>query len=209
MYKKLAVVALAGTMLAGCQQGGFSNTAGGAVLGGLGGAALGTLAGGDDRRNALIGAGIGALAGAAVGNYLDQQQAALQQDLSGTGASVERQGDRLLVTLPSEVTFNVDSAQIQPQFYGPLNQVASTLAQYQQSYVNVYGHTDSTGPTAYNQRLSEQRAQAVANYLISNGLNPVRVVARGFGETQPVADNSTAFGRQQNRRVELEIVPLQ
>jgi outer membrane protein OmpA-like peptidoglycan-associated protein len=209
MFKKLAVVALAGTMLAGCQTGGLSNTAGGAVLGGLGGAALGTLAGGDDRRNALIGAGIGALAGAAVGNYLDQQQAALQQDLQGTGAAVERQGDRLLVTLPSNVTFDVDSAQIKPQFYGPLNQVASTLQQYQQSYVNVYGHTDSTGPTAYNQQLSEQRAQAVANYLISRGVNPVRVVARGFGETQPIADNSTAFGREQNRRVELEIVPLQ
>ncbi|MEQ9814291.1 MAG: OmpA family protein [Azospirillaceae bacterium] len=209
MFRKLAIIAIAGTALSACQTPVVGqNTVGGAALGALGGAALGTLAGGNDTRNALIGAGIGALAGGAVGAYLDNQEAQLQQDLAGSGAAVQRQGNELVVTLPSNVTFAVDSADINPAFYSTLDQVAGTLQQYQQSYVNIYGHTDSTGPNDYNQSLSERRAQSVANYLISRGVNPVRVVARGFGETQPIADNNTTAGRQQNRRVEIRIVPL-
>lgn len=211
MLKKFAVVAMAGTILAGCQGGGLGigNTGTGALLGAGAGAALGTLAGGNDTRNALIGAGIGALAGGAVGYYMDQQEAALQQDLANSGAAVTRQGDNLLVSLPAGVTFAVDSSTINPQFFGPLSNVAQTLREYQSSVVNVMGHTDNTGTASYNQTLSEQRAQSVANYLIQQGVNPARVYSQGFGLTRPIADNNTAAGRQANRRVEIEIVPFQ
>ncbi|MEM7444092.1 MAG: OmpA family protein [Pseudomonadota bacterium] len=211
MIKKIAVVALAGTVLAGCQGGGLGglgNTGTGALLGAGAGAALGTLAGGNDTRNALIGAGIGALAGGAVGYYMDQQEAALQADLAASGAAVTRQGDNLLVSLPAGVTFATDSYDIKPEFYGPLTNVAQTLREYQSSIVNVMGHTDNTGSAAYNQTLSEQRAQAVANFLIQQGVNPARVYSQGFGLTRPVADNSTAAGRAANRRVEIEIIPF-
>lgn len=182
-------------------------TAIGAGAGAAAGAALGTLVGGNDRRNALVGAGIGLLAGAAVGQYLDQQQRDLETSLAGTGAEVERQGDQLLVTMPSQVTFSTDSAQIQPQFYTALNDVAASLQQYPSSYIDIVGHTDSTGEAAYNQRLSESRARAVADYLISRGVNPARVAAYGQGESQPVASDATEAGRQANRRVEMLITP--
>lgn len=182
-------------------------TAAGAGVGALGGAAVGTLFKGDDRRNALIGAGIGMLAGAAVGQYLDQQQRELEQGLAGSGAQVTRQGDALVVNLPASVTFDTDSAQIKPGSYMALDEVAGTLQRYPQSYVDVVGHTDSTGSDQYNQQLSERRAQSVANYLRTRGVTPARIAAYGMGETQPVATNATADGRQANRRVEIRIIP--
>ncbi len=182
-------------------------TAIGAVAGAAIGAAAGTLVGGNDRRNALVGAGIGLLAGAAVGQYLDQQQRELEQSLAGTGAEVERQGDQLLVTMPSQITFGVDSATIQSQFYPALNEVAATFNKYPQSYIDVIGHTDSTGSDQYNQALSERRAGSVAGYLSNQGVNRARLAAFGQGETQPVADNGNEAGRQANRRVELRITP--
>lgn len=209
MWKKpvLAVVC-ASMLLAGCetvQQN--PRTAAGAGIGALGGAAVGTLFGGNDRRNALIGAGIGMLAGAAVGQYLDQQQRELEASLAGTGAQVTRQGDQLVVNFPASITFATDSAQIRPEFNSTLNEVAATLQRYPQSYIDVVGHTDSTGSDQYNQALSERRAQSVANYLRSRGVTPARVAAYGMGETQPVATNATAEGRQANRRVEVRIIP--
>jgi outer membrane protein OmpA-like peptidoglycan-associated protein len=182
-------------------------TAIGAGVGAAAGAALGTLVGGNDRRNALVGAGIGLLAGGAAGQYLDRQERDLEASLAGTGAEVERQGDQLLVTMPSQVTFATDSAPIQPQFYSALNSVAQTLQEYPSSYVDIVGHTDNTGEDAYNQRLSESRARAVADHLISRGVNPARVASYGQGESQPVASNETEAGRQANRRVELLITP--
>ncbi len=207
-----AIAATSVTAMAGCQTAPQTlqdnkRTAIGAGVGAAAGAALGTLVGGNDRRNALVGAGIGLLAGAAVGQYLDQQQRDLEASLAGTGAEVDRQGDQLLVTLPSQVTFATDQATIQPQFYPALNNVAQTLQQYPQSYIDVVGHTDSTGETAYNQRLSEARANSVAQYLISRGVSPARIQAYGMGETRPVASNDTPSGRQANRRVELLITP--
>jgi outer membrane protein OmpA-like peptidoglycan-associated protein len=203
--RQILIAATCSAALIGCETvQDNQRTAIGAGAGAAAGAALGTLV---DRRNALIGAGIGLLAGGAVGQYLDQQQQDLETSLAGTGAEVERQGDQLLVTMPSQVTFATDSAQIQPQFYGALNNVAATLQQYPSSYVDIVGHTDATGETAYNQQLSEGRARAVADYLISRGVNPSRVAAYGQGETQPVASNETEAGRQANRRVELLITP--
>ncbi|HUF87393.1 MAG TPA: OmpA family protein [Thermohalobaculum sp.] len=209
MWKKPVFAAICASMvLAGCETVQDNpRTAAGAGIGALGGAVAGTLFKGDDRRNALIGAGIGLLAGAAVGQYLDQQQRELEASLAGSGAQVVRQGDQLVVNLPASITFDHDSAQINPGSYSTLDQVGATLQRYPQSYVDVVGHTDSTGTETYNQQLSERRAQSVANYLRSRGVAPARIAAYGLGETQPIATNATAAGRQANRRVEIRIIP--
>ena len=208
MLRRIIIVAISGSLLAGCQTVRDNpNTAGGSIIGALGGAAIGTLFGGDDRRNALIGAGVGLLAGAAVGQYLDQQQRELEASLAGTGAEVYRQGDSLVVNFPANVTFAVDSSQIQPGFYRTLDDVSATLNRYPQSYLDVVGHTDSTGSDAYNQSLSERRAGSVSNYFRSRGVEPARIASYGMGETQPAASNADSYGRQQNRRVELRIIP--
>jgi outer membrane protein OmpA-like peptidoglycan-associated protein len=201
----LAAVAV----LAGCAdgQGPSSRQGTGAILGALAGAAAGTLVGGDDRRNALVGAGIGLLAGAAVGTYLDRQEDALNQDLAGTGAEVTRVNDALLVTLPEGVTFDTGSAEIKPAFSRALTQVAQTLNEYPESYIDVVGHTDSTGAAEFNQTLSEQRADAVRRALIQRSVAAGRVVGYGLGENNPIADNATASGRATNRRVEILITP--
>jgi outer membrane protein OmpA-like peptidoglycan-associated protein len=181
----------------------------GAGSGAVGGALLGTLVGGDDRRNALVGAGIGLLAGGAVGAYLDAQERQLQQNLAGTGADLRNEGDRLVVNFPAGLTFQTDSAEISPDFVTPLTRVAQTLREYPQSYIDIIGHTDSTGSADYNQALSERRANAVGNFLRSRGVMPERIVTYGVGQTQPVATNATVEGRAANRRVEMTIIPAQ
>ena len=208
MLRKAIVVVVSGSLLAGCQTVQDNpNTAGGALIGALGGAVVGAILPGSSRTNALIGAGVGLLAGAAVGQYLDNQERELRAELAGTGATVDRQGDSLLVRFPAQVTFGVDSSQIQPGFYRTLDDVSSTLNRYPQSYLDVVGHTDSTGSEAYNQSLSERRASSVSNYFRSRGVEPARIASYGMGQTQPIASNADAFGRQQNRRVELRITP--
>lgn len=205
MIRKALVAATISITLAGCAEN--RNTAIGAASGAAVGAAAGLLVGGDDRRNALVGAGIGLLAGAAVGQYLDRQQQQLEQDLAGTGAEVERQGDQLLVNMPSNITFDTDKSNIKPQFNSVLDQVASTFNQYPESYIDVVGHTDSQGSDAYNQALSERRAGSVSNALAARGVNRARLAQFGMGETQPIDTNDTAEGRAANRRVELRITP--
>ena len=173
------------------------------------GAVLGTILGGkNSRTEVLVGTGIGAVAGAAVGAYLDAQEKKLRERTAGTGIDVERQGDSLLLQMPSQVTFGVDSAIINEQFRPALNEVASVLREYERSFVDVYGHTDSTGSDAYNMTLSERRAESVATYLAANGVQRARIATRGYGETQPIASNDTESGRAQNRRVEIKIVPV-
>jgi outer membrane protein OmpA-like peptidoglycan-associated protein len=186
-----------------------SRTAVGAALGGAGGYVLGEVLGGRrDRTERIIGAGIGAIAGGAVGRYMDQQERELRQRTAGTGVVVERQGDELLVTMPNQaLTFPINSYQIQPQFYTLLDQVASTLVSSPQTLIDVYGHTDPSGGDAINVPLSQNRAQAVANYLIQRGVNPARIRTQGFASSRPIADNSTEMGRAQNRRVEIRIAP--
>ncbi|MEM1315594.1 MAG: OmpA family protein [Pseudomonadota bacterium] len=209
LRRSAAAVALGAMLLSACAQGQgpSERQTAGAGLGALAGAGLGLLVGGDDRRNALVGAGIGLLAGVAVGSYLDEQERRLQQDLEGTGGTVERVGDALLVTLPNGVTFDFDSVEIKQEFRRPLNRVASTLAEYPSSYVDVVGHADSTGSAEYNQDLSERRADSVAGALSRRGVDRARLAAVGRGETQPVASNATEDGRARNRRVEILIVP--
>jgi len=184
-----------------------------AAIGAVAGAALGTgagaLVGGKKKRTEMIvGAGIGAIAGGAIGAYMDKQERELREKTAGTGVEVVRQGDELLLNIPSGVTFATNSYAIQPQFQPTLNEVATTLASYNQTYVDVYGHTDSTGNDAINVPLSQNRAQAVANYLTSRGVAAARIGTQGFGASQPVASNATVEGRQQNRRVEIKIVPV-
>lgn len=187
----------------------ISKSAIGGIGGALGGYLLGDIVGGRrDRTEKIVGAGIGAVAGAGIGYYLDQQERELRQKTAGTGIDVVRDGDSLLLNMPSQVTFDVDSSAVKPEFRNTLNDVASTLVQYESTYIDVYGHTDSTGSDAYNQTLSERRAQSVSSYLSTRGVKPARLATQGFGESQPVASNTTEDGRAQNRRVEIRIVPV-
>ena len=212
----IAAVAIAGTLLAtACTtdpytgQRTVNRTAVGILGGALGGYLLGDLVGGNHDRNAkVIGAGIGAIAGGAVGNYMDRQEAELRRQTAGTGVDVIRAGDELILRMPAGITFPVDSYALQPGVRGTLNEVARTLSSYDQTYVDVLGHTDSTGSDAYNQTLSQRRAQSVADYLASDGVARARMGIRGYGETQPIASNDSDEGRAQNRRVEIKVVPV-
>jgi len=187
----------------------ISKTALGAVGGLVGGYLVGDLVGGrNDRTAKILGAGIGAIAGGAAGAYMDRQEAELRRQTAGTGVDVIRSGNDLILRMPSGITFPVDSYTIQPQFQQTLTEVARTLSSYNQTYVDVLGHTDSTGSDAYNQTLSVNRAQAVANYLTSRGVASARLGVRGFGESAPIASNDSEMGRAQNRRVEIKVVPV-
>ncbi|GGK05230.1 OmpA family protein [Luteimonas terricola] len=182
-----------------------------ALIGAGIGAVAGLLSGSDAterRQRALVGAGVGGLAGGAVGVYQDRQEAELRRQTAGTGIVVDREGDVIKLNLPDGVTFDFNKTDLKPQFYPALNNVARTLAEYNQTIVEVAGHTDNVGGDAVNQRISEQRASSVANYLVGQGLMRERFEIVGFGKTMPIADNSTEQGRAQNRRVEVRVVPL-
>jgi outer membrane protein OmpA-like peptidoglycan-associated protein len=206
----VALVALAA--LLGCTttnpvtgEGELSKTTKGAGLGALAGAAIGALAGGG--KGALIGAGIGALAGGAVGNYMDRQEDKLRAQLSGTGVSVTRQGDNLVLNMPGDVTFDSDSSDIKPDFYEVLRSVAIVLGEFEKTSIHISGYTDSTGTFKHNFALSERRAQSVGAFLASQGIHRGRVFTQGKGPEHPIAPNDTPLGRQMNRRVELVLVP--
>lgn len=188
-----------------------SNTAGGAVLGAGLGALAGLAVGGSKvaQRNAvLIGAGVGALAGGAIGATMDKNEADLRAQLEGTGVSVTRTGDRIILNMPSDITFAVDQDAVKPGFYQVLNSVALVLKRYRQTLVDVYGHTDSTGDERHNFDLSQRRALSVANYLNAQGIDQRRFSVTGFGETRPIASNASDTGRAENRRVEIQLSPL-
>lgn len=183
----------------------------GALIGAGIGAAAGLLSGGDAverRQRALIGAGVGGLAGAGIGVYQDRQEAALRRELQGSGVEVVRKGDNITLNMPGNVTFAFDSSNLQSHFYPVLDNVAGTLTQYNQTVIEVAGHTDSVGSHAYNQNLSEQRAKSVAAYLASHGVAQQRMIVVGAGETRPISSNESEMGRAQNRRVEITIVPV-
>ncbi|MDN3646985.1 OmpA family protein [Pontixanthobacter aestiaquae] len=182
------------------------------AIGGVGGAVLGGLLGGviGGKTGRIIGAGVGGVAGGVVGYKMDQQIKELKEQTAGSGVDVTEVdgGDAILVNLPDGVTFDVNSYTIKPTFRNTLDTVSASLQQYPDSLVDVYGHTDSSGSDSYNQRLSEQRAEAVANYMSSRGVSSARIRWQGFGETAPIADNTTAEGRARNRRVEIKIIPI-
>ena len=184
----------------------------GALIGAGIGAVAGLLSGGDAverRQRAMVGAGIGALAGGGIGAYQDRQEAELRRQTAGTGIDVSRDGDVIKLNLPDGVTFDFAKYDLKPQFYPALNTVAATLKEYNQTIVEVSGHTDSIGSDAANQALSERRANAVAGYLMGQGVQRERFEIIGMGERYPVASNDTDSGRALNRRVEIRLLPLQ
>jgi outer membrane protein OmpA-like peptidoglycan-associated protein len=182
-----------------------------AVIGAAAGAVVGLVTGDSSmerKKRALVGAGLGALAGAGVGNYMDRQQAKLRAQLDGTGVSVTRIGDNITLNMPGNITFATNSADLNASFFEVLNSVALVVNEFNQTVIEVAGHTDNTGADAYNQQLSERRASAVGAYLGTRSVRQDRIITVGMGEGRPVATNDTEQGRTQNRRVELTLVPL-
>ena len=181
----------------------------GAAVGALGGYLIARNKSGDDRRKSiLIGAGVGALAGGGIGSYMDRQEQELRQQLINSGVSVSRNGNEIILNMPSNITFASDQDFVNPQFGQVLDSVAIVLNKYPKTLLDVDGHTDNVGDAVYNQGLSERRAISVARYLNGRSVDSRRLRIIGFGETQPIADNSTEAGRAANRRVEVRIAPL-
>jgi len=217
MIRKIVTAMIAAVMLVGCTttdevtgERTPNRTANGAIIGAILGAGAGTLAGGDDRRNALIGAGVGALAGAAIGNYMDRTYQNLRQRLQGTGVGVTRVSEsQILLNFPADLTFDFNRDSVKGQFVPTLRDVGGVLSQYNQTTVDVYGFADSVGSDSYNQDLSERRAMNVSSVLMSGGVIRQRIAATGFGESRPIASNNTDEGRARNRRVEVYISAFQ
>jgi outer membrane protein OmpA-like peptidoglycan-associated protein len=185
-----------------------SNTAKGAGIGAIGGAIAGAILGGGERKGVLIGAGLGALTGAGVGKYMDDQESKLRARLQGTGVSVTRIGDTVVLNMPGNITFATDSSNVVSGFYPVLDSVALVINEYEKTYVDIIGHTDSTGSAEYNQQLSVARASSVSSYLQSQQVLPQRIIVKGAGEADPIATNDTPEGRALNRRVEIRLTPL-
>jgi outer membrane protein OmpA-like peptidoglycan-associated protein len=214
---RLLLVASAVALLAGCaSQNPYDNqppssnkTATYGGLGALAGAAAGALINHDNRgKGALIGAAIGGASGAGYGYYADKQEAELRRSMQGTGVEVQRDGDQIKLIMPGNITFATDSAEIVSNFYAPLNNLGSSFKQFSQNNIEIVGFTDSTGSRQYNMELSQRRAQSVANYLTAQGVDGARLSTRGAGPDQPIANNATADGRAQNRRVEVNLRPV-
>lgn len=187
----------------------ISRTAIGAVGAAAVGAGIGALANKKDRaKGAAIGAGVGALAGGAVGGYMDIQNKKLREELQGTGVSVTKNGDEVILNMPGDITFKSGSADLSADFYKVLNSVAKVLNKYDKTIVSVVGYTDNTGSAAKNLTLSQQRAQSVATYLQNQKVKRERFVIEGMGQDEPIASNKTPEGRAQNRRVEISLTAI-
>ncbi|MDB9749191.1 OmpA family protein [Planktomarina temperata] len=185
------------------------NTTAGTIMGGL----IGAIAGmemsskGDRKKGAIVGAIVGAAAGNAIGQTLDEQAADLRRDLNNNQVNVTNTGSELIVTMPQDILFALDSAAVRSDLRRDLGVVAGNLQAYPNSTISIEGHTDNTGTANYNKILSQRRANAVADILVNNGVPPARLYAVGRGENEPVASNLSATGRAQNRRVEIVIRP--
>jgi outer membrane protein OmpA-like peptidoglycan-associated protein len=184
-----------------------SKKAKGAGIGAAAGAVIGAIAGGS-RRSVLLGAGIGALSGLAVGAYMDREEEKLRAQLQGTGVSVTRSGNNIILNMPGNITFATGSSNINANFYEILNSVALVVNEFEQTYIDITGHTDNVGAADYNMQLSIDRANSVSRYLQSQKVIPERIITRGMGLEAPIAPNDTPEGRAQNRRVELMLTPL-
>ncbi len=183
----------------------------GAVIGAISGAVVGLVTGDgsmERKKRALAGAGLGALAGGAVGYYQDVQEAKLREELEGTGVSVTRIGDNITLNMPGTITFATNSADLNASFFTVLDSVSKVVNEFEQTVIEVAGHTDSTGTDAYNQILSTHRAASVATYLTTRSVLHERIIEVGMGESRPIASNDRADGRRMNRRVEITLVPL-
>lgn len=199
----MITAALSASVITACN---WSNAQKGGAIGAGTGAAIGGVIGAQSHNTAvgaIIGAAVGGTAGALIGNYMDKQAAELQKDLEN--AKVERVGEGIKITFDSGILFNVDSYVLSEASKSNLSDLSKTLQKYEDTNILVEGHTDSTGTDQHNKTLSEQRATAVADFLKSYGVQGSRLTTNGYGETQPVASNTTAEGRQQNRRVDIAI----
>jgi outer membrane protein OmpA-like peptidoglycan-associated protein len=216
---RISALALGASMLlAGCMtydpytgEKEVSKTTKGAGIGAATGAVIGLITGdsSSERKRRAIQLGVaGGLAGGAVGNYMDRQEAKLRAQLQGTGVSVTRSGDNIILNMPGNVTFQTNSADINAAFYQVLNSVALVLKEFDKTVVDVAGHADSTGDEAKNMELSQRRASSVGSYLAAQGVNSQRLITVGYGETRPIASNDTPEGRSQNRRVEITLQPV-
>lgn len=188
-----------------------SNTTKGAGLGAAVGALLGAATSGkkDRSKGALRGAAVGGLIGAGTGHYMDKQEKVLRERLEGTGVRVQRNGKNIKLIMPGNITFATGSSQIRQDFYDVLDSVVEVLKEFKDTRIRISGHTDSVGSDSMNQRLSEERADSVKYFLLDQHVPAGRINAYGYGERYPVADNGTDAGRGQNRRVELELEPLE
>ncbi|EKN44926.1 MULTISPECIES: OmpA family lipoprotein [Pseudomonas] len=222
MSRRLIIAATAVAMLSGCatsnpydnqgqaqSSGGMNKTAKYGGLGALAGAVAGAAIDHNHRgKGALIGAAVVGAASAGYGYYADKQEAALRASMANTGVEVQRQGDQIKLIMPGNITFATDSSAIASSFYSPLNNLANSLKQFNQSNIEIIGYTDSTGSRQHNMDLSQQRAQSVATYLTSQGVDQAHLSVRGAGPDQPIASNADANGRAQNRRVEVNLKPI-
>lgn len=175
------------------------------AIGGVVCGLIGAAESGQRARNAALGCGA---IGAGIGAYMDVQEAELRQQLQGTGVQVQRNGDQLSLIMPGNITFNTNEFALRGDFMPVLDSVAQVLYKYKDTRLTVTGHTDSTGAADYNYNLSNRRAQSVANYLATRGVDQNRLVTQGMGPDQPIASNADEGGRAQNRRVELQIVAI-
>ena len=217
MLKTLFMTVMVSLLLSACTTNPYtgereaSNKGKGAAIGAGIGAVIGALSGSDAnerRQRALIGAGVGALSGTAIGAYMDNQENKLRQQLQGSGVSVTRIGNDVVLNMPGNITFDVDRTELRGNFIPVLDSVSLVLKEFDQTLIDVTGHTDSTGSVQHNMDLSERRATSVATYLRATGIDALRVYTMGVGPHYPMADNSTTSGRQLNRRVELVLKPL-
>lgn len=194
--------------LSGCATITQNNTTKGAAIGAAVGAIAGKATGNHKNKRLAIGAALGALTGAAVGRYMDNQEQALRDQLSGTGVKVYRDGDILRLDIPAQVTFAVGRSDIRADLYPVLNDIAKVLGEYNKTMLVITGHTDDTGPMNLNMQLSQSRADAVKSYLIAQQVDPIRLETRGVGPNYPAVPNTNEANRAMNRRVEIHIEPV-
>ncbi|TRY31000.1 OmpA family protein [Aliiglaciecola sp. M165] len=207
MKKTILAISASALVLSGCTST-SNNAQRGAGIGAIVGAIAGKGTGDHDKSRYVWGAALGALAGGAIGAYMDKQEEEFRRELADSGVEVYREGDNIRLSIPGNITFATEKANIVTDFYPVLNDVAKVLGRYEKTKLSIEGHTDSVGDAQYNQQLSIQRANSVASYLEGSGVMSARLQSIGFGEAQPVASNDTNEGRQKNRRVELRVIPL-
>lgn len=207
MKKSVVSLAVITLLVSGCAAN-SSNQQRGAGIGAVVGALAGKATGDNAKSRYVWGAALGAIAGAAIGGYMDKQEAEFKRELADTGVEVIREGDNLRLYIPGNITFATGSAAIVPAFYPVLDDVAKVLNKYEKTRLLIEGHTDNTGSAEYNQSLSESRANSVASYLAQSQVTSSRLQTVGFGEHQPLVDNSSEANRRTNRRVELKIIPV-
>lgn len=202
--KFIIAVLLCGLTLGGCKS--WKKTEKGAAIGAGVGAGAGAVIGhqsGNTAVGAIIGAAVGGTAGALIGNYMDKQAEEMQRDLEG--AKVERVGEGIKITFDSGLLFAVDSDKLNASSQSDVQDLSRILKKYDDTNILIEGHTDNTGADEYNQNLSVRRAKSVSGELVATGIDATRISTQGYGETQPIADNNTEAGREQNRRVEVAI----